>query len=117
MKRWWNAPQPGQRTWIDRRVRCEAPVDDGGHVACGAEVATADGCQQVAERVFTGFGRDGEQLGSQAWPGRFGGESGEVLVGLVELCDGFGVRGAVRLRRGGYRCSAGPPRRAVPLGW
>ena len=29
-------------------------------------------------------------MGSQGWPGRFGGESGEVLVGLVERCDGLG---------------------------
>jgi hypothetical protein len=60
MKRWWNAPEPGQRTWIDGRVRCEAPVDDGRHVACGSEVALGGGCQQVAEWVFTSFGRDGE---------------------------------------------------------
>ena len=29
-------------------------------------------------------------MGSQGWPGGFGGESGDVLVGLVELCDGLG---------------------------
>ena len=39
---------------------------------------------------FTGFGREGEQVGPQGRPGGFSGESGEVLVGLVELCDGLG---------------------------
>jgi hypothetical protein len=41
----------------------------------------------VAERVFSGVGRDGEQMGSEGWPCGFGGESGDVVVGLVELCD------------------------------
>jgi hypothetical protein len=68
----------------------EAAVEDGGHVAGGSEVASAGGCQQVAERVFTGFGRQREQVGSEGWPGGFSGEPGEVLVGLVELCDGLG---------------------------
>ena len=90
MQRWWNAREPGQRTWVGRRERWEAPVEDGGHVACGSEVASAGGCQQVAEWVLTGFGREGEQVGSQGRPGGFGGESGDVLVGLVELCDGLG---------------------------
>jgi hypothetical protein len=40
--------------------RCEAPVEDGGHVVGGSEVASAGGCQKVAEGVFTGFGREGE---------------------------------------------------------
>ena len=40
--------------------------------------------------MFAGFGRDGEQVGSEGRPGGFGGESGDVLVGLVELCDGLG---------------------------
>ena len=90
MKRWWNAREPGQRTWVGRRELWEAPVEDGGHVACGAEVASGGGCLQVAEWMLTGFGREGEQVGSQGWPGGFGGESGDVLVGLVELCDGLG---------------------------
>ena len=29
-------------------------------------------------------------MGSQGWPCWFGGESGDVQVGLVELCDGLG---------------------------
>jgi hypothetical protein len=54
------------------------------------EVASAGGCQQVAEWVLSSFGREGEQVGSHGWPSRFGGESGDVLVGLVELRDGLG---------------------------
>jgi hypothetical protein len=90
MQRWWNAGEPGQRTWVGRCERWEAPVKDGGHVACGFEVASAGGYQQVAEWVLSSFGRQREQVGSQGWPGGFGGESGDVLVGLVELCDGLG---------------------------
>jgi hypothetical protein len=29
-------------------------------------------------------------VGSDGWPGGFSGESGDVMVGLVELCDGLG---------------------------
>ena len=39
MERWWNAREPGQRTWVGRRELREAPVEDGGHVACSAEVS------------------------------------------------------------------------------
>jgi hypothetical protein len=90
MERWWNAQEPRQRTWVDRRERWEAPVKDGGHVAGGAEVSSAGGCQHVAERVPTGFGRQREQVGPQGRPSRFAGESGDELVNLVELCDGLG---------------------------
>ena len=48
------------------------------------------GCQQVAERPLSRFSREGEQVRSQGWPGWFGGESGDVLVGSVEFCDGLG---------------------------
>src|SRR5215211_6616992 len=74
MQGWWNARKPGQRTRVGWRERCETPVEDGGHIVCCSEVASAGGCQQVAEWVFTGFS----------------GESGNVVVGLVELCDGPG---------------------------
>ena len=90
MERFWNAGEPGQRTWVGRRELWEAPVEDGGHIASSAEVASEGGCQQVTERVFTGFGRQREQVGSQGWPSRFGSESGDVLVDSVELCDAFG---------------------------
>ena len=36
---------------------------------------------------MTGFGRQIEEVSPQGWPGRCSGESGNVLVGLVELCD------------------------------
>jgi hypothetical protein len=90
MQRGWNAGEPGQRTWVDRRQRWEAPVEDGGHVACALKVATGGGCQQVAEWVLTSFGRQREQVGSEGGPAGLGGESGNVLVGLVELCDALG---------------------------
>jgi hypothetical protein len=65
-------------------------VQHGRHIISGSKVASAGGYQQVAERMFTGFGREGEQVGSEAGPGGISGESGNVLVGLVELCDGLG---------------------------
>jgi hypothetical protein len=86
-ERWWDVRQPGQRTWIGRGELGETPVEDGGHVACGSEIASAGDCQHLPERVFTGFGSDGEQMSSQGRPGGFRGESRDVLVGLVELCD------------------------------
>jgi hypothetical protein len=90
MERFWNAWEPGQRTWVDRHHRWEAPVEDGGHVAGGVEVSSGGGRQQVAERVLSGFGRQREQVGPQGRPSRFVGESGEVLVGLVELGHDLG---------------------------
>jgi hypothetical protein len=90
IQRGWNAREPRQGTWVDRRRRWEAQVENGGHVASSAEVASAGGCQQVAEWMLTGFGRQREQVGSQGRPSRLGGESGDVLVGSVELCNGLG---------------------------
>src|SRR5215217_6990710 len=90
MQRGWNAREPGQRTWVGGRELWEAPVEDGGHVACGSEVASVGSCQHVTEGAFTCFGGEGEQVCPESWPGRFGGESGDVLVGLVERCDGLG---------------------------
>src|SRR5829696_1711936 len=55
-----------------------------------AEVASGEGAPQVQEGGFTGFGRQREQVGSEGWPSGFVGEPGNVLVGLVELCDGLG---------------------------
>ena len=37
LKRVWNAWEPGQRSWFGCRECWEAPVEDGGHVACGRE--------------------------------------------------------------------------------
>src|SRR4029450_10204455 len=101
MQRFWNAREPGQRTWVGIGEQCEPPVEDGGHVVCGSEVASAGGCQPVQAWVFAGFGGEGEQVSSEGWPGGLGGESGEVLVGLVELSDGLGSNGAFGCCRGG----------------
>jgi hypothetical protein len=89
-ERFWNAREPRQRTWVDRRQLWEAPVQDGGHVACSSEVATGGRCRQVAEWVLTSFGREGEQMCPQGRPSGFSGESGNVLIGLVDLCDALG---------------------------
>ena len=58
MEHWWNAWEPRQRTWADRRQLWEAPVEDGGHIARGFEVASTGGCQHVTEWVITGLGRE-----------------------------------------------------------
>ena len=79
----------GSGPGFGRRELWEAPVEDGGNVACGFEVSCAGGCQHVAEWMLSGFGREGEQVGSEGRPGGFSGESGDVPVGLVELCDGL----------------------------
>jgi hypothetical protein len=91
MEDWWNAREPGQRTWVGRRERGEAPVEHGRLIICGSQVASAGGCQHMTEGMFTGFGGQGEQVGSQGGPAGFGGESGNVLVGLVELRHGLGT--------------------------
>jgi hypothetical protein len=84
------AREPRQRTWFGRRELWEAPVEDGGPVACGSKVASAGGCLQVAEWVLSCVGRQREQVDSKGWPGGFGGESGDVLVGSIELRHGLG---------------------------
>jgi hypothetical protein len=40
--------------------------------------------------VLSSFGREGERVCPAGRPRRFSGESGDVLVGFVELCDGLG---------------------------
>jgi hypothetical protein len=99
LERWWNVWQPGQRAWVGRRQRCKPPVEGGGHVLCGSEVASAGGGQQVAEGVFTSFGREVEQVCPQGRPGGFSGEPGDALVGLVELRDGLGSEELLAARR------------------
>jgi hypothetical protein len=90
MQSCWNAREPGQRTRVGRRERCEAPLQDGRRVVRGSNVASGGSSQQLAKRMLSRFGREGEQAGSKGWPSGFGGESGDVVVGLVELCDGLG---------------------------
>jgi hypothetical protein len=90
MRRWWNALEPRQRTRAGRPERCEAPVEDGGHVAGSAEVSSEGGCLQVQEGVLLGFGREGEQVCPLGWPGGFSGESGDELVDSIEFCHNLG---------------------------
>jgi len=45
MQRFWNAREPGQRTWVGIGEQCEPPVEDGGHVVCGSEVAWGQATQ------------------------------------------------------------------------
>jgi hypothetical protein len=78
MQGWWNAWQPGQRPWGGWRECCEAPVEDGGHIVCGSEVASGGGRQQVAEWVLSSLGRQVEQVarrvgqaGSSVSPGMY----------------------------------------------
>ena len=40
--------------------------------------------------MLSRFSRQCEQVRSEGWPGGFSGKSGDGLVGLVELSDGFG---------------------------
>ena len=40
IERFWNAREPGQRTLVRRELR-EAPIEDGGHVACRVQSAFA----------------------------------------------------------------------------
>ena len=46
---------------------------------------------EVEEWVFTGFGRQREQVCSEGWPGRFAGEFRDDVVGLaVERVNDLG---------------------------
>jgi hypothetical protein len=73
--------QPGQRAGVGGCKRCDAPVQHGRHIVCGSKVASAGSCQHVAQWMFIGFGREGEQVGSKRWPSGFPGEPGNVVVG------------------------------------
>ena len=55
-----------------------------------SEVASGGRCQQVAEWVLTGFGRQGEQVCSEGRPRRFAGESGDVPGRLGRALDDLG---------------------------
>src|SRR3954469_7707702 len=62
LQRFRYAGKPRQRTWVGGPEFREAPVEDGGHVACGFEVASAGPCQHLPEGVLSSFGRQGEQM-------------------------------------------------------
>ena len=51
MQRCWYAGEPGKRPWVSGCGLWEAPVEDGGPVACGSEVAAGGGCEHVAKWV------------------------------------------------------------------
>ena len=104
LERWWYAREPGQRTWVGRRELWEAPVEDGGHIACGFEVAPGGGCQHEAEWVLSSFGRQGDQVGPQGRPGGFSGESGEVLVDISGQAPGTWPSRRARGRRPAESC-------------
>ena len=111
---WWNAGSQGSGPWVGRRELCEAPVEDGGHVACGVEVASKaavsrwrSGCCPVSPPTRAGVPAGlatRVQVVSPGGTGRLG-----------RALPQSGVRRAVRLRHEGRRCSAGPPGRAGPL--
>jgi hypothetical protein len=77
------AGKPRQWAWVGGCGLWEAPVEYGGHVFCGVEFSSGGGCLQVEEWVLPGLRRQGEQVCSERRPGRFAGEFGDDLVGLV----------------------------------
>jgi hypothetical protein len=77
LERCWNAREPRQRTWAGRRERWEAPVEDGGHIARGFDVASAGGCQHVAQWVLPGFGGEASR-----WARRVGQPGSVVSPGM-----------------------------------
>jgi hypothetical protein len=85
-----DAGQPGKRPWAGGREFGEPPVEDGGHVSCGAEVSSSGGNLQVEERVLAGLSRQAEQVCTQRRPGRLVGEPGDELGGSVERRHGLG---------------------------
>jgi hypothetical protein len=58
----WNVWEPGQRSCFGCRECCEAPVEGGGHVPCGREMAAAGGFLQVAEWMLAGLGGEVDQV-------------------------------------------------------
>jgi hypothetical protein len=82
-----DAGEPGQ--WWSWRVVGgfgEAPVEDGGHVAGGAEVPPEAGLVEVDQGMLAGLGGQGDQVSTQGWPGRLVGDPGHDLVGLEVVC-------------------------------
>jgi hypothetical protein len=90
-KRFRNAGQPGQWRGLGRRQIWEAPVQHGGHVVDGAQVASGGGCLHVEERMLVGFRCQRDEVRSQGWPGWLAGEFGDELVGsTVEHLNDLG---------------------------
>jgi hypothetical protein len=81
----WDARQPWQRPVIGCRGLRKSPVEDGGHVASGGEVAALSSIVEMAERVVACFGGEVEEVGSEGGPGRFAGEAGDVAINRVEV--------------------------------
>ena len=86
----WDARQPWQRLVIGCLGLGKSPVEDGGHVASGGEVAASSSIVEMAERVVAGFGGEVEEVGSEGGPGWFVGEAGDVLVDRVEVGNNLG---------------------------
>ena len=86
----WDARHPWQRPVIGCRGLRKSPVEDGGHVASGGEVAAKSSIVKMAERVVAGLGGEVEEVGSEGRPGRFAGEAGDVLVDRVEVGNNLG---------------------------
>ena len=57
MKRLRNAGKPRKRPQVSGCGLWEAPVQHGGHVAGGMELATGGRCVQVEQWVLTGLSR------------------------------------------------------------
>ena len=80
----------GLGQWL--RGLWEAPVEHGGHVCCGVEVASGGGCLQVEEWVLT-RSQPPRRAGGLAGSATAGsaGESGDDTGRLgSSICDGLG---------------------------
>jgi hypothetical protein len=62
MKRLRNTGKPRERSRVRGCGFWEAPGQHGGYVCCGVEFSSGGGCVQVEEWVFTGLGRQGDQV-------------------------------------------------------
>jgi len=80
MKRLRCAGKPRWRSRVSRCGRWEAPLERGGHVPGGVEVASGGGCLQVDEWMFSGIGRQREETCSKCGPRWLAGDVGDDLV-------------------------------------
>jgi hypothetical protein len=62
MKRLRNTGKPRERSRVGGCGFWEAPVQHGGYVFRGVEFSSGGGCVQVDEGVFTGLGRQSDQV-------------------------------------------------------